>query len=102
MRCVSSHDGYGCKRGLGHVGVHVGLDGHAWTDEESWGYNPDNHRTTLGDVMCTLCGLAGTVETDTSKPEAMASAVAWAAHFATAHPGIDGPPSRHIVAKEAS
>lgn len=38
MRCVLSHDGYGCKLGADHDGdTHQGADGHTWTTNESWG-----------------------------------------------------------------
>ena len=52
---------------------------------------------TAESVMCTLCGLAGSVETDIEKPDGVASAVAWAAHFAWTHPDASRPVDRHLV-----
>jgi len=38
LRCVLSHDGYGCTLGADHDGdTHEGADGHTWTTNESWG-----------------------------------------------------------------
>lgn len=56
--------------------------------------------STLASVMCTLCEANGTVETDVSKPEAVASAVAWAVHFASVHPDVPHGVSRHLVMTE--
>jgi hypothetical protein len=46
--------------------------------------------------MCTLCGFAGHVETDVDRAEGVATAFAFALHFATEHPGVSGV-SRYVV-----
>lgn len=43
---------------------------------------------TAASVICTLCGAAGLVETDMTKPEGPATAALWAAHFAMGHPEV--------------
>lgn len=48
-------------------------------------------------VMCTLCGVAGTVETKVERVEARASAAAWALHFALEHPNEPAGVSRFLV-----
>ena len=48
-------------------------------------------------VMCTLCGEAGTVETDIFNPASVADALWWAAHFAGAHPEVPNGVSRDLV-----
>lgn len=48
-------------------------------------------------VMCTLCGEAGTVETDIFNPASVADALWWAAHFAGAHPEVPNGVSRYLV-----
>lgn len=43
---------------------------------------------TQASVMCTLCGASGTVETDVDQPAGVATALAWAVHFADRHPWL--------------
>ena len=56
--------------------------------------------TTKAAVMCTLCKMTGTVETDVDKLDGTASALAWAAHFAFVHPTAPGGVSRYLVMTE--
>jgi hypothetical protein len=58
--------------------------------------------TTGAEVMCTLCGATGTVDTDVEQPAGVASALAWAVHFADAHPWLstDVHVSEHLVMVE--
>lgn len=52
--------------------------------------------STRASVLCSLCGETGTVETDIDKPEGVATALAWAQHFVTKHPGLKA--SGHLIA----
>lgn len=53
-----------------------------------------------GNVMCVLCGMADTVETDVDELGGIASAMSWAMHFNETHPNAD-PVSSYIVMMEA-
>lgn len=48
-------------------------------------------------VMCVLCKSTGTVETDVDEAAGIASAMAWAVHFAQVHPQAPGGVSRYLV-----
>lgn len=53
--------------------------------------------STAGSAMCTLCGMAGQVETDMTTIAGVGTALAWAAHFAAEHPEASRPIAQHVV-----
>lgn len=57
---------------------------------------------TRAEVMCTVCGATGVVDTDTDTFAGHVTAVAWALHFKNEHPdlGLDSHVSEHLILVE--
>lgn len=58
---------------------------------------------TRAEVMCTLCGSTGVVDTNTDTITGRLTALSWALHFKTEHPdlGLDSHASEHLILVEA-